>query len=811
MSSAATTKLGAESSGRGQLNLADLSVPDLLQKGTPMTKISEKKKKKMQVKLDADQGQIVYESSKSGIIPIEAIKEIRSGVDARYYRVQFKMEEGCEERWLTVIYIIDGKYKTLHLLADTRDVFKLWDSTLRKLHSIRVGLMGGVGNTQMRDTLWEKQFWKGADSTGDKTLDFDEIRRLCVRLNVNASAQELQTWFKLADTKGSGKLDFEAFQRFTKLLKRRPDIEIVYERTKATAGDKFDFATFEKFMKETQKSTLSAEDLQKVFKEHSTDGNMSLDDFRAFLFSEQNTPFSEHGLPIHQDMTRPISEYYMSSSHNTYLVGHQLVGVSTIEGYIRALLHGCRTVELDIYDDDDGPTVYHGKTLTSKVPVKDICEAINKYAFVTSPYPVVISAEVHCSVQQQDMIVEIMNKTFGDKLVKAPPDNRPKITTLPSPEDLKGKILLKAKNLYIAAQLEAVQAQRAIDEAKALTSSSSSSSSDSEPGVRGEIHQLKAKWRKVRGKEEKPKPKPKMSMHLASLLVYTVGVRCHGLEHIEDYSPEYIFSLSERKAKKLMDADMARLVKYTQTHVVRIYPKGTRLDSSNYEPHLYWAAGAQVVAINWQTFDLGYIINQAMFRRNGGAGFVLKPPALRPGGEELLAKRTKHYLDVTVISAQQLPRPRDEDGHEIIESSAADPFVEVALHIPDWSHAPFLPAKDEAQTTYSPATEATQTDRATARTVSLRTKVIKNNGFNPTWQEELCLPFDCVGDMKELIFVEFAVRQKGKDDDDDRPLAMYCIPLGCLEQGFRHLPLHDEQMSQYLFSTLFVRIGLRDA
>ena len=102
---------------------------------------------------------------------------------------------------------------------------------------------------------------------------------------------------------------------------------------------------------------------------------------------------------------------------------------------------------VDIYDDDDGPTVYHGKTLTSKVPVKDICEAIDKYAFVTSPYPVVISAEVHCSVQQQDMIVEIMNKTFGDKLVKAPPDNRPKITTLPSPEDLKGKILLKVRRV----------------------------------------------------------------------------------------------------------------------------------------------------------------------------------------------------------------------------------------------------------------------------------------------------------------------------------------------------------------------------
>ncbi|KAL1742013.1 PLC-like phosphodiesterase [Schizophyllum fasciatum] len=806
--SASASRFGVGSSGHGHLSVADLAVPDLLQKGTPMTKISEKKTKKMSVRLDADQGQIVYESSKSGIIPIEAIKEIRSGVDARYYRVQFKMDEGCDDRWLTVIYIIDGKYKTLHLLADTRDVFKLWDTTLRKLHSIRVGLMGGVGNTQMRDTLWEKQFWKGADSSGDKTLVFEEIRRLCVRLNVNASEQELQTWFKLADTKGAGRLDFEAFQRFTKLLKRRPDIEVIYDRLKSSSGDKFDFSTFEKFMKETQKSSLSSEDLQKVFKEFSTDDVMTLDDFRTFLFSEQNTPFSEHGLPIHQDMTRPMAEYFMSSSHNTYLVGHQLVGVSTIEGYIRALLHGCRTVELDIYDDVDGPTVYHGKTLTKKVPVKDICEAINKYAFVASPYPVVISAEVHCSVQQQDMLVDILNKAFGDKLIKAPVENRPKVTTLPSPEDLKGKILLKAKNLYIAAQLEAVQAQRQIDEAKALTSSSSSS--DSEPGVRGEIHQLKAKWRKVRGKEE-PKPKPKMSMHLASLLVYTVGVRCHGLEHLEDYSPEHIFSLSERKAKKLMDADMERLVKYTQSHVVRIYPKGTRLDSSNYEPHIYWAAGAQVVAINWQTFDLGYIINQAMFRRNGGAGYVLKPPALRPGGEELFGKRTKHYLDVTVISAQQLPRARDEDGHEIIGSSAADPFVEVSLHIPDWSHAPFLPAKDETQTTYSPATDATKTDPATARTVSLRTQVVKNNGFNPRWEEELCLPFDCVGDMRELIFVEFAVRQKGKDDDDDRPLAMYCVPLGCLEQGFRHLPLHDEQMSQYLFSTLFVRTGLRDA
>ena len=72
---------------------------------------------------------------------------------------------------------------------------------------------------------------------------------------------------------------------------------------------------------------------------------LSLEGFTAFLLSTDNSAFSDQDASIHHDMTRPLSEYYISSSHNTYLVGHQLVGDSTIEGYIRALLHSCRSVE----------------------------------------------------------------------------------------------------------------------------------------------------------------------------------------------------------------------------------------------------------------------------------------------------------------------------------------------------------------------------------------------------------------------------------------------------------------------------------
>ena len=67
-----------------------------------------------------------------------------------------------------------------------------------------------------------------------------------------------------------------------------------------------------------------------------------------------------------------------------------------------------------------------------------------KYGFNISPYPIIISAEIHCSISQQDLIAAIMIEEFGVALVRMPVDGMEKIKTLPSPEDLKGKILLKA-------------------------------------------------------------------------------------------------------------------------------------------------------------------------------------------------------------------------------------------------------------------------------------------------------------------------------------------------------------------------------
>ncbi|KAF8273638.1 PLC-like phosphodiesterase [Lactarius quietus] len=788
-----------------------------------MIKVSGRKQTSVVFRLDPDQGQIIWESKKHRIIPIENIKELRTASDARYYRELFHISQECENRWLTIIYTLDGRYKIWHVIAPSVDVFEMWDSTLRKLSAVRQALMCGLGNVGLREAVWEKQYWKASDEQSDQKLYFEDIEKLCRRLNVNPSHDDLHRRFRQADVQKRGFLDFTDFQRFVKSLKARPEVERRYKKLCSLDNGRFSYRAFDHFMRFHQKSTAPAEELQHLFLRFATSSSMankpapedlatatlSLEGFTAFLLSTDNSAFTDQGGSIHHDMTRPLSEYYISSSHNTYLVGHQLVGDSTIEGYIRALLHSCRSVELDIYDGDKEPVVYHGKTLTTKVSLREACEAIMKYAFVVSPYPIIISAEVHCSVPQQDTMSSIMHEVFGESLVCAPVNGRPKIEVLPSPDDLKGRILLKTKNLYIT-ESEEVQPNVIAVEAESSTASTEASTD-------GEIiSELRHDWVRVahgfsEAKQEVSKarnvlrrrsasiPAPKadkgktrMSLSLVAMLVYTVGVKCRGINKKEQYAPVHMFSLSENMANKMFKRDgMLDLVKHNRTHMVRVYPKGTRVSSTNYEPHRYWSAGVQLVALNWQTCDLGYVINHAMFQRNGRSGYVLKPPALRFQDKSLLLKRMQHYLDITVISAQQLPLPKDAHGREIIDKSALDPYVEVSLHLPDWGLYS------------SPPTSSSPFQ------VSYRTSAVKNNGFNPVWEETLSLPFEVVGDMRELVFVRFAVRQDG--DDEREALAVHCVSLACLREGFRHLPLYDAQASQYLFSTLFVDINIRDA
>uniref|UniRef100_A0A8C7XZG1 Phosphoinositide phospholipase C n=1 Tax=Oryzias sinensis TaxID=183150 RepID=A0A8C7XZG1_9TELE len=178
------------------------------------------------------------------------------------------------------------------------------------------------------------------------------------------------------------------------------------------------------------------------------DPEFTVSEFLGFLFSKENAVWDEKYSEINNlNMNNPLSHYWINSSHNTYLTGDQLRSESSTEAYVRCLRLGCRCVELDCWEGPGEPIIYHGWTRTTKIKFEDVVKAINEHAFVTSDFPLILSIEEHCPIEQQRQMARIFKEVFGDKLLTEPVEHMAE--QLPSPTQLKGKIVLKHKKLNV--------------------------------------------------------------------------------------------------------------------------------------------------------------------------------------------------------------------------------------------------------------------------------------------------------------------------------------------------------------------------
>ncbi|CAL8373881.1 unnamed protein product [Gadus morhua 'NCC'] len=316
---------------------------------------------------------------------------------------------------------------------------------------------------EARTWTWMKQTFEEADKNGDGLLNIEEIYQLLHKLNVNLPRRKVKQMFQEADTDDQqGSLTYEEFSVFYKMMSLRRDLFLLM----MAYSDRRDHLTAEElavFLRTEQKmTTVTPEycaDIIDKFEESSDykqKGLLGIEGFTSFMRSPACDVFNPLHREVNQDMEQPLCNYFIASSHNTYLTGDQLLSHSKTDMYAWVLQSGCRCVEVDCWDGPDGdPVVQHGYTLTSKIPFRAVIETINKYAFVNNRYPVILSIENHCNIQQQKKIAQYLREILGDKLDLGHILSR-ESKNLPSPNSLQGKILIKGKRLpaYLSADAE---------------------------------------------------------------------------------------------------------------------------------------------------------------------------------------------------------------------------------------------------------------------------------------------------------------------------------------------------------------------
>ncbi|XP_053327732.1 inactive phospholipase C-like protein 1 isoform X2 [Spea bombifrons] len=710
--------------------------------------------------LDTDLQALRWEPSKKdpekAKLDISAIKEIRLGKNTDTFRNNGLADQICEDSAFSIIH--DENYESLDLVANSADVANIWVSGLRYLasHSKQpLDLEGGQNNPRF---AWLKSVFEVADVDGNGIMIEDTavalIRQLSPAIKeakVRLKFKEIQKNKEKLTTRVTKEEFYEAFSD----LCTRPEVyfllvQISKNKEYLDANDIMLFLESEQGMTQvTEDMCVNTIQKYELSQEGRLKGFLTIDGFTQYLLSHECDIFDPVHKKVCQDMTQPLSHYYINSSHNTYLIEDQFRGPADVNGYVRALKMACRSIELDVSDGaDNEPIICNRNSMTSQLTFRNVIEVVNKYAFVSSEFPLILCIENHCSVQQQKVMVQHMKKIFGSKLYTntvSPTDSY-----LPSPEKLRRKIIVKGKKL----PSEKVLAE-------------------------GEVTEEDEEAEMSRRMADDYFVEQRM-ITLCKELSDLVSI-CKSVQYRDfDFSRKThiygeVCSFSESQASRIANEYPEDFVNYNKKFLSRVYPSPMRIDSSNMNPQGFWNCGCQIVAMNYQTPGPMMDLNIGWFMQNGGCGYVLRPSVMRDEVSYFSANTkgvvpgvSPQILHIKIISGQNFPKPKGACA----KGDVIDPYVCVEIH--------GIPADCAEQ----------------------RTKTVQQNGDNPIFDES----FEFQINLPELAMVRFMVL----DDDyiGDEFIGQYTIPIECLQPGYRHVPLYTFVGDTMDYAKLFVHVAI---
>ncbi|KAJ8275383.1 hypothetical protein COCON_G00100080 [Conger conger] len=398
------------------------------------------------------------EGKEGQVLECSLINSIRTGAIPKDPKIVSALEaagkvEGDLEGCICVCSGTDlVNLTSTYMVAETADIAKRWTDGLRSvIHNFKANNVSPM-------TCLKKHWMRLAFLTNvSGKIPVRSITRTF------ASGKTEKGIFQALKDLGlpSGKNDeiehsvftFDIFYTLIQKICPRTDIEELFKKIN---GDKTDYLSVDQlvsFLNEHQRDPRLNEILfpfydpkraMQIIDKYERDaqlrkkGRMSSDGFCRYLMSDENAPVFLDRLELYQEMDQPLAHYFISSSHNTYLTGRQFGGKSSVEMYRQVLLSGCRCVELDCWDgkgEDQEPIITHGKAMCTDILFKDVIQA--------RPF------ENHCSKPQQYKMARYCEEIFGDLLLKQPLESFPIEAgrPLPSPIDLKRKILIKNKRL----------------------------------------------------------------------------------------------------------------------------------------------------------------------------------------------------------------------------------------------------------------------------------------------------------------------------------------------------------------------------